>query len=933
MKYQVTKLLLLLFAAFKGNAQFSTTIPLREDVASGQLKNGMKYYVLHNEWPKDRVSFYFAQNVGAILENDDQNGLAHFLEHMAFNGSANFKKMAVVDMLEKVGVSFGSEINAYTAQDQTVYNLSNVPTTNSNLIDSCLLALHDWSGYLTLNDKDIDAERGVIREEWRTRNNSNFRLQSQIDKVLYKDSKYAKRNIIGDMNIINTFKYQTLKDYYKKWYRPDLQAVIVVGDIDVKEIEKKIIKLFSTIKMPANPTERYYVAIPKNKEMEYVLAQDKEADGIQINLYFKKDFDLVKNQDAKKRTSIEALYSVMLNRRFGEYIQNNETAVTSMASGSQEISRLSDSFILSVVPKNNKTKEGFKELMIETERANRYGFTQQELDRTKQSVLSSFEDVLQNKDKISNDNLCDGLINYFLKAESFETVEKQNENLKNRLASITLDEINEFAKKRSTQENVVLTVTGPDKKDIAYPLKSDYVNIMKEAMNMSLEKYKDVDLEQPLIKEELKGAKVLKNNPVEGISGASIYVLANGAKVVLYPTKLASDEILFSAVSKGGTSLLNTAAIPSSQIAVSLVENSGLGEFKASNLQDKIDGKIVALQAYISQLSEGFTGSSNQNDIETLLQLLYLSFEHPRFEKNAYSRILNDLNNSFENTKNTNSKVFQDTISALSTNYSKRVPLLDQKFINELSFEKAKSIYKERFQNAAEFTFVFTGNLPDNMVLLIEKYIGSISGNANKLENFADNNIEPAPGVSKQLLVREMDVPMASVYVSYMNKFPYTYKNEFCMYILSELLSKRYQNLIREGEGGSYGVAVASETTKFPVDSYSLVINFDTDPIKEEKLMKIVFEQIDLVQKKAITKEDLQSIKNALLKSRAESVLTNDFWLSKLSEVIVHKQDFKNDAIFSKTLNEITTEDIKKFAAEFFKDSKSVQVIMTSKFR
>lgn len=931
--FQSKYLLFFLLIGFKSAAQFSTTVPLSKDVVSGKLKNGMKYYVLHNEWPKDRVCFYFAQNVGAILENDDQNGLAHFLEHMAFNGTQNFEGKGIIDMLEKKGVSFGKDINAYTAQDQTVYNLSNVPANDSKLIDSCLLALHDWSGFLSLKDAEIDAERGVIREEWRTRRNSEFRLRLETDKVLYKDSKYAKRDVIGDLNLINTFDYQVLRDYYKKWYRPDLQAVIVVGDIDPKEIEKKIIETFSSIEMPKNAAERYYVSVPKNKGMNYVLAKDKEANETNVVLYFKKEFDKVKNSETIRRDLINNLCTDMMNRRYQEFIQNNETAVLSIGTGTTEVSRLTDGYYLFVTPKNNKTLEGFKEMMIETERAVRYGFTQKELDRNKEAVLSSYENLLQNKDKFESDGLSEELVNYFLKAIPFESIETQYENVKKRLASITLAEINQAVKKLQTTDNIVMTVTGPDKSDVGYPVKAEYVAIMESVKKMKLEKYKETDTDQPLISAELKGSKVAKETPIEGVSGAKSYVLANGARIVLYPTTLAKDEVLFSAFSFGGSSLIKTEDIPSSQIAVSLVDNSGLGAFKSTDLKDKLNGKIVDIKPYITELTEGFKGSSNQKDLETLLQLLYLYFEQPRFDNDAYSRMLTSFSNSIENTANTNPKVFQDTISQLNYNHNKRVPLVNEEFLKQLNFEKASEIYKQRIKNAADFTFTFTGNLPENVIELMEKYIGSISSDANKKENFVDNHLDPAPGVAKQLLVREMNVPKASVYIRFVKQFPYNYKNVFTSHILAELLSKKYLDLIREEEGGSYGVHVSSGVNRMPSEEYTMTINFDSDPEKEEKLTKIVYEQINLMQKNLAKDEDIQSVKNTLLKARAEKIMTNGFWLGNLNSMLLNNDTFKNDVIYKQTLNSVTAEDIKAFAKEFFAKPSTVEVIMKSKVK
>lgn len=733
------------------------------------------------------------------------------------------------------------------------------------------------------------------------------------------------------MNIINNFDYQVLRDYYKKWYRPDLQAVIVVGDIDAKEIEKKIIATFSSIEMPKNPAERYYVSVPKNKGMEYVLAKDKEAQETNVVLYFKRDYDKVKNNETIRRDLVNNLCFDMMNRRYQEFIQNNETAVLNIGTGPSEVSRLTNSYYLYVTPKNNKTIEGFKEMIVETERAVRYGFTQKELDRNKEGILSFYENLLQNKDKIDNDEFSEELVNYFLKAEPFESIETQYENVKARLATITLAEINLAVKKIQTTDNVVMTVTGPDKSDVVYPTKADYEKVMAEVKKMSLEEYKETNTDQPLVTAELKVSKAEKETKIEGIEGAKSYVLGNGAKIVLYPTTLAKDEVLFSAFSLGGSSLIKTEDIPSAQIAVSLVESSGLGAFKSTDLKDKLNGKIVDLKPYITELTEGFKGSSNQKDFETLLQLLYLYFEQPRFDKDSYTRMVTGFSNSLENTLNTNPKVFQDTISQLNYNHSKRVPLLNEEFLKRLSFEKASELYKQRIQNAADFTFVFTGNLPENTLALIEKYIGSISSDANKKENFVDNKLDPASGIAKQLLVREMNVPKASVYIRFVKQFPYNYKNVFVSHILSELLSKKYLDLIREEEGGSYGVHVSAGVSRLPSDEYSMTISFDSDPEKEEKLTKIVYEQIDLIQKKAPKEEDIQSIKNTLLKSRAEKVLANGFWLGNLNNMMLNNESFKDDVIYKKTLNEVTPEDVRAFAKEFFAKPSTVEVIMKSK--
>ncbi|MEL1254129.1 insulinase family protein [Flavobacterium sp. DGU38] len=923
-------LLPLLLLGLKGSAQFSTTIPLNQEVVSGTLKNGMKYYILHNEWPKERASFYFAQNVGAILEDDNQNGLAHFLEHMAFNGTKNFEGKALIDILEKNGVSFGRDINAYTAKDETVYNISNVPVKDIGLIDSTLLMLHDWSGFLSLKDSEIDAERGVITEEWRTRNSANVRFMKQTDKVLYKGSKYADRDVIGDMNIVKNFKYQELKDYYKKWYRPDLQAVIVVGDIDPKEIEKKIKKLFSTIPMPKNAAERYYVDIPDNKEMGYVLATDKEAQEVKINLLYKKSFEKVKSQESLKADLFDYLAATLLNRRYGELAQSGKSSAFAYGAAFGEIARLKNSFNLTVIPKPGKEKQAFRELMTEMERAARYGFTQSEMNRIKENVQSSYENALKNSNKIENNSHAEKIVSYFLTAAPFESLQKEYEGVKIILAGMTLNDLNTAAKNFQTPANNVLTVTGPIKKEGYYPSQSDYSTIMEEVKNAVLEKYKEDSAEQDLISDTLKFSEVAKQSAVKGIPDAKRYVLANGATVVLYPTKLAKDEILFSALSKGGSSLIKTEDIPSSQISVDLIESSGLAGFNTTQLQDKLNGKIVSIVPFIGKQTEGFNGATTQKDLKTLLELLYLYFEHPKFDKDAYSRLIGQYKNELANAQNNSEKIFQDTISQLNSNHNERVPLFNEALIGSLDFDKADRIYRDRFHNAADFTFFFAGNLPENTLEMVQQYIGSISS-TGKTENFSNEKVLPADGFNKRMLLRELEVPKASVYVKFVKEAPYSYKNELVLHIMSQLLSKKYREIIREGEGGSYGVLVKGFTERLPENSYSLIINFDGNPDKQEKLTKVVYDQIDLMAKETPKTADIAAIKSTMIKSRAEQVLSNNYWIGKLNSIELMDEEYLNDSIFKETLEKITASDIKSFAKEFFSNPKAFEAVMKSK--
>lgn len=693
-------------------AQYTTQVPLNEAVKTGKLKNGMTYYIMHNEEPKDRASFYFVQNVGAILEDDAQNGLAHFLEHMAFNGLKNFPGKNMLDYLEKNGILFGRDINAYTAQDETVYNISNIPTASENLLDSTLLVLHDWSGGLLLEGKEIESERGVIHEEWRTRRNSRFRLNGKTSPVMYNHSKYAERDVIGSLDVIDNFEHSALRDYYKKWYRPDLQAVVIVGDIDAEKMEAKVKELFSKIPMPKNAAERTYTQIEDSKELEYIVAKDKEAQRMNIMWLFRRDLDAVKTESTERKAMIKSMAQQMLKSRISEKTKKLECSSVGMEFGGFDMARTKGADYIYVAPKQGKELDAFAEVLTELERVKRHGFTTSELSRTKKQVGRSYESYYANRAKISNDSWAKQLGDLYLKAKSFPSIEWEMQFAGKTIPSITLDEVNAFVKTYSNEANSALILTGPDNATQVYPAKEDLLAVAAKVKSSNVEAYKEEGSDKPLVSAKLNPAKITSNFEVEG-TDAKGYVLENGAKVVVLPTELSKDNISMSSFSFGGTSLLDTKDLASADMATGIVGMSGVGEFNATNLKKKLAGKIVGLQANLGGLTEGFSGSASPQDFETLMQLLYLNFEAPRFEKAPFDAQMARINNYLANIGVDNKKALKDTISLASTNYSPRTLLFGEEFVKNIDFNRASEIYKERFSDASDFTFIFVGNIDE----------------------------------------------------------------------------------------------------------------------------------------------------------------------------------------------------------------------------
>lgn len=910
-------------------SQFKTTIPLNKDVTTGKLKNGLTYYILHNEEPKDRASFYFVQNVGAILEDDNQNGLAHFLEHMAFNGTEHFKGKGIIKMLEKNGVSFGKDINAYTAQDETVYNISTVPVTNEKLIDSTLWVLHDWSGSLSLTNEEIDAERGVIREEWRTRRTSDFRLKMQTDQVLYKGSKYSKRDVIGDLNIINNFKYPELRNYYKKWYRPDLQAVIIVGDIDVKAMEQKVKAIFSGIPLAKKVAPRTYSEIPKHDELYFGTASDKEASSTAITLKYVLDEPLVKDSILSRKNVMNSFYTSILNNRFKELILKNQSAALNLTTYFQPISRLNTSFNISAAAKKGKTLEAFEDAYTEAERLKRFGIAQTELDRTKKLFISSYDDFLSNKDKVDNDSWSDKLTNYFLKAKPFLSAEDDYKLIVGIIKSITLEEINAYIKTIQKPTNQVVLVTGSDEDKANFPTKEAVVQVMKKVESKTLEPYTKKENNEPLIAKDLKPATIKKTFEVPGIAAAKGYTLENGANVIVLPTTYSQDQVVMTAFSKGGKSLIKTEDLASAEIATTIARSSGLGNFDNIALKEKLTGKVAQSAPFIGENTQGFQGSSNKADFETMLQLMYLSFEQPRFDSNIFNILKEQYKNRLETIKKDNGNTFKDSVALANSNHNPRTFVFDEKFLQNIDLKKAESIYRDRIKNASDFTFVFVGNIPDGALEMIQKYIGNLKSNPAVKETFADHNIGPKKGKTAVHFNRQMEVVKSTVYLNLSGKTEYSKENAMTMYIIGELLSKRFLQTIREEEGGSYGVNVGGNLEIIPKPSFSLALTFDCNPDKQEKLMQIVWKEINDLKSNPVNANDLEDIKKALLKNREESLKTNTFWATTLYNYSLNQIPFSTDEEYKNLISKINQKTIQQFSKHILDSSSSVEVIMS----
>lgn len=914
--------------AQQGQIDWNSPVPVDKNVKVGKLDNGLTYYIRRNTEPKQRAEFFIAQNVGAILEEDSQNGLAHFLEHMAFNGTKNLPGKMLLNYFESVGVKFGQNINAYTSLDQTVYNLSDVPTTREGIIDTALLVLHDWSGFISLLGPEIDNERGVIREEWRTRRSPEMRMQQVTSPIVYKGSKYAKRDVIGDIDVINNFEHQTLRDYYNKWYRPDQQAIVIVGDIDVDKIEQKVKTLFADIAKRENPAERTYFEVPDNDEPLIAIASDPEARNTLVFLRYKKKITPKesKNLGYLRESMKEALTSSMLNTRLNEIVQNPNPPFVFATNFIGQMVRTKDAFTLLAATSNTGIIDGFKGLMREAERVKRFGFTATEFDRAKADYLRGLENQLKEKDKEKNEVYVDKYINHFLTGDPTPGIEFEYMFANGILPSISLDELNAFAKGLVTDNNVVITITGPKKDEVAMPTEEAIRQSIQQVKAENIEAYVDKVSNKPLVEKLAKAGKV-SSTKEDKVFGTTEWTLSNGAKVVFKKTDFKEDEVLLNAFSKGGTSLADLATLPSAQMATQFVTNGGVGEFSSVDLEKMLAGKVVQVQPVIGESFEGFQGSSSPKDFETMLQLVYLYFTAPREDETAYNTLMERLKAFMANNSADPRMAFRDSTTVMMANHNPRVMPTNLEFLGKVNYKKCMDFYKSRFADASDFTFVFTGNLnPAEAKPLVEKYIASLP-NIKRKEEAKDNGIRPPKGKAQNYFNKNLQTPKSSVFVAYSGNVEYNLENKVLIDVVKSILNIRYIEEIREKEGATYGVGVGASIAKFPTPSFSATMTFDTDPKLRDKMIGIIHSEIRSLITDGPSDVNLGKAREFMLKDYDQNQRENRYWSRAIREKYMYGVDINSN--YKEVVNGLTPEKVKAFAKKLFEQGNVVEVVMS----
>lgn len=907
----------------------SKTVPLDPNLRYGKLENGMTYYIRSNNLPENRADFYIVFNVGAILENDNQDGLAHLTEHMAFNGTKNFPKKGVLDFLERNGVAFGHNVNAFTSTDVTAYNLNDVPLTNEYVIDSSLLVLHDWSNYVAFEAEEIDAERKVVHEEWRTRRNADFRMRKQLMPTIYQGSQYAKRDVIGSLDVIDNCDYETLRSFYRDWYRPDLEALIIVGDFDAATMEKKVIKMFSEVPKAKNPKERPIYEIPDNKEPLVGIASDPEAQRNSIMVYYKHDIvqPVDKNMDYMRELLVRELYNSMINNRLNEMVQKENAPFIVGYSVYTGMQRSKDAFLLIAYAGDNQIPTALTAVLQENERVRQHGFTPGEFDRAKKDMLRGYEKAFKEKDKQKNNKYVWEYFSNFLTNEPVPGIDYEYAFAEKTLPEISLDELNELPAQWITDENIVVAISGLEKEGVTLPSKEEVLDIIQTTKNTELAPYVDAVLDQPLVANVPSPSPVVTTQTNDEL-GTTTWTFENGATVILKKTDFKEDEILFEAYSFGGSSQVDLAMVPSGSMATSVVSQSGAGDYDNISLEKMKAGKVLRLFPTINDYTEGFNGSTSPQDLETFMQLLYLDFAQPRFDQEASDAFLNRIKAWMKNTSTDPRTLANDSISFLMADRNPRKAPMNTDLLNKVKFEEIKTIYADRFRDVSDFRFYFVGNIDEaKLKPLVETYIGGIKADPRS-ESWYDDQVRPPKENAVNVFEVPMEIPKATVFVNYNNDFTYDAKNLVYLSAIKYMLSLRYTETIREEEGGTYGVGVWTSTTKFPYEGFKLNMKFDCDPERADALKAIVYAEVEKLQTQGPTEKDVNKTIEYFIKTREEQLKENKFWLKSLVSMDMYELNTISAANYNEIVKGMTPQKIQDFSKEIFENSKNVEVVM-----
>ena len=921
MRTRALTALLVLTAAAQTAAQtpipLTTRLPVDPKITVGTLANGLRYYIRQNPKPEKRAELRLVVNAGSILEDEDQLGLAHFLEHTAFNGTTNFKKNELVSYLESIGVRFGADLNASTGFDETIYILP-VPTDSAHIVTKAFQVLEDWAHGQIFDPTEVTNERGIVVEEWRGRKGAGDRMLQKWLPIALKGSRYATRLPIGTVESIQAATPDRLRRFYQDWYRPDQMAVIAVGDFDKAQIEALIKKHFSGIQRRSNPRARPVADVPDNVAPLVAIATDREATSSSVNLIFKVPSEQTATVADYRRDLVQQIYLSMLNNRFLEIAQKPDAPFTGAgASKGSFMARSKDAFTLAAGVKDGGIEKGVEALLTEARRVDQFGFLESELARTKQNLLRGYERAYAERNNTLSGNLVGELINNFLVGEAIPGIEFEYQVAQQQIPTITLAEVNALARRWITDENRVILVQAPEKEGVKIPTESELLAVFNRTANSTVTAYTENVSDEPLIDRLPAPGRVTSERKIAG-ADVTEWRLSNGVRVLFKPTDFKADEIVFTAYSPGGTSLVSDADYMSASIASLLAERSGAGKYSMVDLNKKLTGKVASARAGIGGTSEGFTGAASPKDLETLMQLIHLRFTAPRLDTAAFLAFKNQMMAVLPNLSSNPNQVFSDTIAVTSGQYHHRARPLSVATFNEINPQRAFEVYKDRYADASDFTFVFVGNVSaETLKPLAEKYLATLPS-INRKETFKDVQ----PGLPRGVIdktVRKGTEPKATTMIWFSGPFNYTPENRFALRSLVDYFQIKLNETLREQLGGTYSPGVGGGGSRIPKAEYSIQINFGSSPENVEKLTQTVFAMIDSLKSKPPTQADVDKVREALTRGRETELKTNNYWLGNIAARDQNSEDIAGLlGAYDAMIRALTPEKIQAAARQYF---------------
>jgi zinc protease len=866
--------------AAPATAALTEQIPLDPAITTGKFQNGLTYFIRTTKRPEKRAELRLVVNAGSILEQDDQVGLAHFVEHMAFNGTKHFPKQEIPTFLESLGMRFGPSVNAYTSFDETVYMLQ-VPTEKPEVLDRAFLILEDWAHALTFDPVEIDKERGVVIEEWRSRRGAGARMQDKQLPIILSGSRYAERIPIGTVDNVQHFKHERLTAFYSDWYRPDLMTVIAVGDFDPAAVEKFIKAHFEPIPAAKSPRARASYPVPDHPGTLYAIATDKEAPSATVTVYSKMDLRDPRTVGAYRQQIVEQLFSAMLSARFAELAQKPDAPFVGAGAGRGLFVRTKEMSTLGALVKGDAIDKTLDALFTEAERVARFGFTSGELERPKLNILASLERAAREKDNTPAASIAGELARHVTNREPVPGIVYEYELNKRFLPQITLAEVNALAKEWVPDRNRVVTVSAPDKPGFAVPDEKALAGVMASVAGKEIKAYVDTVDTAPLL-DPLPAPGAVVKTATKAEFGITEWELANGVKVVLKPTDFKEDEILFQASSFGGTSLASDADFIAASTALSAVNAGGLGRFSAIDLPKVLTGKQARVDASITAYEEGLSGSSTKKDLETMFQLIYLRFTQPRPDPMAFTALTSGLKSMLANQASSPAFAFNQALtSALRQNHPRTRPLTPG-MVDQMNLDKSIAFYKDRFADASDFTFVFVGSFdPAAMKPLVERYLGGLPSLKRK-ESWKDTGIRYATGVVERRVDKGLE-PQSRAALVFSGPFQYNQTQRVAIRALADVLDTRLRETLREDLGGTYGVSVSAGYAQVPVEEYSVNIAFTCAPERTEELVKAALQQMELLRTNGPTDKQVADAKEKLLRDFETNMKQNSYLATQLS--------------------------------------------------